>query len=80
MQGETGLNLETGRSMEAAEIQRTTDPVILPQPYASPADFSAQYPTPLDPTELIAMCEEVSSIADFLMSKELNLNNIHGEK
>ena len=64
--------------MEAAEIQRTTDPVILPQPYASPADFSAQYPTPLDPTELIAMCEEVSLLQ--LMSKELNLNNIHGEK
>ena len=43
-----------------ASVQRTTDPVILPQPYASPADFAAQYPTPLDPLEIIAMCEEVT--------------------
>lgn len=48
------LNPSTG------ETFRATDPVILPQPYASPADFAAQYPTPLDTTELIAMCEEVS--------------------
>ena len=41
-------------------VQRTTDPVILPQPYVSPADFAAQYPTPLDPTEVIAMCEEIT--------------------
>jgi hypothetical protein len=40
--------------------QRTTDPVILPQPYVQPADFDAQYPQPLDPTEIIAMCEEVT--------------------
>jgi len=40
--------------------QRATDPVILPQPYAKPADFDAQYPTPLDPTEIIAMCEEIT--------------------
>jgi hypothetical protein len=31
-----------------------------PVPYASPADFAAQFPTPLDPTEFVAMCEEVS--------------------
>lgn len=42
-------------------VERTTDPVILPQPYASPADFAAQYPTPLDPTEIIAMCEEITA-------------------
>jgi len=42
-------------------ITRTTDPVILPQPYSQPADFTAQYPTPLDPTEIIDMCEEVSA-------------------
>jgi len=41
-------------------VQRATDPVILPQPYSSPADFAAQYPTPLDPLEVIAMCEELS--------------------
>jgi hypothetical protein len=45
---------------KAFEVQRATDPVILPQPYSTPGDFSAQYPQPLDPTELIAMCEEVT--------------------
>lgn len=54
--GERVLNPATGEVF----VSRTTDPVILPQPYASPADFAAQYPTPLDPTEVIAMCEEVT--------------------
>jgi hypothetical protein len=47
---------------EAAFIleQRATDPVILPQPYSKPGDFAAQYPQPLDPTEILTMCEEVS--------------------
>ncbi|MBC8552615.1 MAG: hypothetical protein H8D23_23545 [Candidatus Brocadiales bacterium] len=64
--GEKVLNLGEDAGQEpafvaaSAAVQRTTDPVILPQPYASPADFSAQYPTPLDPTEVIAMCEEVT--------------------
>ena len=44
----------------AAFIPRTTDPVILPQPYAQPDDFTAQYPTPLDTTEILALCEEVT--------------------
>jgi len=56
MDGENVLNPSTG------EVFRATDPVILPQPYASPADFAAQYPTPLDPTEIIAMCEEVTML------------------
>ena len=54
MDGEPVLNPETG------EVFRATDPVILPQPYASPSDFAAQYPTPLDPTEILRLCEEVS--------------------
>jgi hypothetical protein len=45
-----------------AFVSRATDPVILPQPYASPADFTAQYPIPLDPTEFIAMCDEVNLV------------------
>jgi hypothetical protein len=53
---ENVLNPSTG------EVFRTTDPVILPQPYASPADFAAQYPTPLDTTEIIAMCDEVTML------------------
>ena len=54
------LNLGGDAGAEPTFEQKTTDPVILPQPYSSPADFAAQYPQPLDPTEIIAMCEEVS--------------------
>jgi hypothetical protein len=54
------LNLGEDRGAEPTFEQRTTDPVILPQPYSQPADFAAQYPQPLDPTEIIAMCEEVT--------------------
>ena len=43
-------------------VERTTDPVILPQPYSQPADFTAQYPTPLDPTEILAFCEEITMV------------------
>lgn len=57
--GERVLNPETGEVFVAG-IARSTDPVILPQPYSSPGDFAAQYPTPLDPTEVIDMCEEVT--------------------
>lgn len=39
-------------------VQRATDPVV--SNVATPIDFAAQFPTPLDPTEVIAMCEEVS--------------------
>lgn len=41
-------------------VTRATDPLILPQPYSQPTDFTAQYPTPLDTTEIIARCEEVN--------------------
>jgi len=54
------LNVEKGGA--DVLVERQNDPVISPQPYASPADFSAQYPTPLDTTELVAMCEEVSML------------------
>ncbi len=43
-----------------AFVARVADPNIVPQPYASPADFDAQYPILLDPTETIAMCEEIT--------------------
>lgn len=55
--GEQVLNIAEGGSF----VAQVADPVITPQPYASPADFAAQYPTPLDPTEIIAMCEEVTA-------------------
>lgn len=55
--GEQVLNVAEGGTF----VAQVSDPVITPQPYASPADFAAQYPTPLDPTEIIAMCEEVTA-------------------
>ena len=54
------LNLGSDAGKEPAFVSKTTDPLILPQPYASPTDFAAQYPTPLDTTEFIAMCEEIT--------------------
>lgn len=56
MIGENVLDAESG----GAFVARATDPVILPQPYVTPADFAAQYPTPLDTTEIVAMCEEIT--------------------
>jgi len=58
LQGEQVLNL--GNDGEAEFISKTTDPVILPQPYSQPTDFTAQYPTPLDTTEILDFCEEVN--------------------
>jgi len=60
--GEQVLNLGEDAVQEKAYVSKTTDPVILPQPYAQPADFTAQYPQPLDTTEIIAMCEEVTML------------------
>lgn len=45
---------------QGAFVSQATDPLILPQPYVQPGDFTAQYPQPLDPTEIIAMCEEIT--------------------
>jgi len=41
-----------------AFVQRATDPVVTN--VATPVDFSAQFPTPLDPTEILTLCEEVN--------------------
>lgn len=40
-------------------VERASDPVISPV-YSTPADFAAQWATPLDPTELVALAEEAS--------------------
>lgn len=53
------LNVGQDAATEPAFVSRATDPVISPT-YALPADFAAQYPQPLDPTELLALCEEVT--------------------
>lgn len=39
-------------------VQRASDPAI--SNVSTPADFSAQFPTPLDPTEVLTLCEEVN--------------------
>ena len=52
--GENFYNVEGTNGM----VTRSTDPVILPQPYVTPSDFAAQYPTPLNTNEIIAMCEK----------------------
>ena len=57
--GEKVLNLGEDAVVEKAFVSRATDPVISPV-YALPGDFAAQYPTPLDTTEFISMCEEVT--------------------
>lgn len=57
--GEKVLNLGEDATVEKAFVSRATDPVISPN-YSTPTDYAAQYPTPLDPTEFIAMCEEVT--------------------
>lgn len=59
--GEQVLNLGSDANAEQSFVLRATDPNVLPQPYSSPDDFAAQYPTPLDVTEIIAMCEEVTA-------------------
>jgi hypothetical protein len=61
--GEKVLNMDGGGAYVAGSpdlVQRATDPLILPQPYSQPTSFAAQYPTPLDTTELIDKCEEVN--------------------
>lgn len=50
--GEPVLNVENGT------VFRASDPAI--SNVGTPADFAAQFPTPLDTTEIIAMCEEIS--------------------
>ena len=66
MDNEVILNPETN------EVFKSTDPVILPQPYASPSDFAAQYPTPLDPNEVINMCEEIT-LSEFIPEEDYAL-------
>ncbi len=57
--GEEVLNLGENQEIEKSFVSRATDPVISPN-YTQPADFAAQYPTPLDTTEVLSLCEEVT--------------------
>src|SRR5688572_2277348 len=47
------------QSQGKAFVSRASDPVIVPAA-TTPIDFAAQFPQPLDTTELVAMCEEIS--------------------
>lgn len=54
LEGEKVVNPSTGEAF----VARATDPVVTN--IATPADFAAQFPTPLDPTEILTLCEEVT--------------------
>lgn len=73
MNGETILNLGQGaeRAFQAGVVQRATDPVMSPTA-STPVDFAAQFPQPLDTTEIIAMCEEIS-LWNFLPERQTSL-------
>jgi hypothetical protein len=60
MNGETVLNLGQGgeRAFQAGVVQRASDPTF-PNGVSTPIDFAAQFPQPLDTTEIVAMCEEL---------------------
>jgi len=51
------LNLGTDANTERAFVSRAADPVV--SNVATPIDFAAQYPQPLNTEELVAMCEEL---------------------
>ncbi|MHA2246915.1 MAG: hypothetical protein ACXADY_18365 [Candidatus Hodarchaeales archaeon] len=52
------LNLGADAVQEPAFVQKATDPVV--SNVATPGDFAAQFPQPLNTNEIIAMCEEVN--------------------
>lgn len=60
--GDEGGSINTQQMVQQAMVMRATDPLISPQPYASPADFAGQFPQPLSTQEIIAMCEEVNAL------------------
>ncbi len=56
-----GLPDEQFAAVAKSIIEKTvTDPVVLLQPYTQPTGFTAQYPQPLDPTEILTLCEETA--------------------
>ena len=60
MAGEIVLNLGGGaeRAFAQGVVQKSTDPVFPIAP-STPIDFAAQFPQPLDTSELVVMCEEL---------------------
>lgn len=66
------LNLGADASQDKTFISRASDPVV--SNVGTPIDFAAQYPTALNTEELIAMCEEVSTLRA-LPSKRTSLQS-----
>lgn len=54
--------LDNGGAYVGEPLREKTvnDPVTLLVPYTQPGDFAAQYPQPLDPTEILTECEEIN--------------------
>jgi hypothetical protein len=46
---------------QSMRVSRATDPMIAPQPYYRPGDFTTEFGIPVDTTEIIALCEEISA-------------------
>lgn len=53
-------NVGTDAAVEPVFVSKATDPVV--SNVGTPADFAAQFPNPLDQTELLTMCEEVNAL------------------
>ena len=52
--------------VRAAYLQlRDTDPVMSPSPVPTPGDFANEFGTPVDPTELLVLCEELGLYTAF---------------
>ena len=57
---ETVLDVTNGKGFAQGEVQRATDPGMFPTTYTTPGDWAGQFPQPLDPNEILSMCEEIS--------------------
>jgi len=60
--GERVLNFG-GDGERTFEVARMTDPLLNFGAPLTPVDFTAQFPQPLDTTEVVAMCEEVTLLS-----------------
>ena len=54
------LEFKQNGATVASPVEKASDPVV--SNVATPGDFTAQYPIPLDMREIIAMCDEVSML------------------
>ena len=55
--GEPVANMDPSGPPAFVATQRATDPVM--GTVTTPVDFAAQFPNPLDPTEVITKCEDL---------------------